>query len=317
MRPFVKKLSVAFAVPVGLLMVSAISSAQSGGSSRTAKVDDNAQTLVLSELGTVIWLEKSEVAALREGVIDRIELQIGMPVKKGSPIGTLYKEVAELTVTKNKLLAENKGPVEKAQAQREVAASKVARNERLNQRIRGAVSEEDMAKDEAEFKFAAASLREAEEQRAVNVAELNLAKQLLSEHTIRAPFDGIIVKRMKNPQESVRANEAVVELANLSKLGVSAYVPLKYAYRVKEGQVVEIQPRLSTAGEDQLPVEKKRFRGKVTFVDPQIQAEVGEEVRIRAEFENPTLELRPGLRVQMKIFLGNDMVAAEPGGNIR
>ena len=73
---------------------------------------------------------------------------------------------------------------------------------------------------------------------------------------------------MKNPGESVRANEAVVELGNLNKLAADAYVPLEYAYRVKEGQVVEIQPRITGGRGEPLPIEKKRFRGKITFVDP-------------------------------------------------
>lgn len=317
MRPIVKMLSLAAAVCAVLSAATAVSPAQSGGSSRTARLDPGGQTLVLSEPGTIIWLDRSEVAALREGVLEEIELQIGMPVRKGAPIGKLHREVAELTVRKNQLLAKNVGAIKKAEAQREVAFSKVARNQRLNQRIPGAVSEEDMAKDEAEAKFADASFIEAKEQQAVNVAELALAQQLLDEHTIRAPFDGIVIKRMKHPSESVRANEAVVELANLHKLGVTAFVPLQYAYRVKEGQVVEIQPRLRTQTGEDLPIENKRFRGKITFVDPQIQADVGEEVRIRAEFENPDLELRPGLRVQITIFLGNEVAAAGPGGNAR
>jgi len=314
MRPIVKKLSFAAVACAGLTGVSAVSTAQSGSSGRGAQLDPSGRTLVLSELGTIIWLERSEVAAFREGVLEEIELQIGMPVKKGDPIGKLHREIAQLTVTKNELLAKNVGAIKKAEAQRDVARSKVARNIRLNNRLPGSVSEEDMAKDEAEFKFADASLVEAQETKAVNGAELALAQRLLDEHTIRAPFDGIIIKRMKHPSESVRANEAVVELANLNKLGVTAFVPLQYAYRVKEGQVIEIQPRLRTQSGEVLPVEKKRFRGKITFVDPQIQADVGEEVRIRAEFENPELELRPGLRVQMTIFLGNEVAAAVPAG---
>jgi RND family efflux transporter MFP subunit len=317
MRPIVKKLSCAVVGCAGLMAASAVSPAQSGSSGRGAKLDPSGQTLVLSEPGTIFWLEKSEVAALREGVLQEIELQIGMPVKKGDPIGKLHREVAELTVTKNQLLAKNIGAIRKAEAQYDVAVSKVARNDRLNKRIPGAVSEEDMAKDEAEAKFAAASLVEAKEQQAVNGAELKLAEQVLEEHTIRAPFDGIIIKRMKHPQESVRANEAVVELANLYRLGVTAFIPLQYAFRVKEGQVIEIQPRLRSQSGEVLPIEKKRFRGKITFVDPQIQADVGEEVRIRAEFENPNLELRPGLRVQMTIFLGNEVAAAVPSGNVQ
>ena len=69
---------------------------------------------------------------------------------------------------------------------------------------------------------------------------------------------------------------------------------------------------LAEAGHDVVVVEKKRFRGKITFVDPEIQP-IGETaVRIRAEFENPGWELRPGLEGQMTIFLPADAAAAIP-----
>ena len=120
---------------------------------------------------------------------------------------------------------------------------------------------------------------------------------------------------MKNPGESVRAKEAVVQLGNLYKLAAYAFVPIEFAYRIKEGQVVEIQPRITEQGKgDLLPIEKKRFRGKITFIDPQIQPVAETSVRIRAEFENPTGELRPGLWVQMTIFLNSDVAAAGPDG---
>ena len=41
--------------------------------------------------GAVDWIEKSDVAALREGVIEKMELQIGMPVKKDGAIGILHQ----------------------------------------------------------------------------------------------------------------------------------------------------------------------------------------------------------------------------------
>ena len=115
---------------------------------------------------------------------------------------------------------------------------------------------------------------------------------------------------MKQPGESVRANEAVVEMGNLDRLAAEAYVSIEYAYRVKIGQVVEIQPR--SKSRTPLPVEKKRFRGKITFVDPEIQP-VGETaVRIRAEFDNPGWELKPGLDAQMTIYLTPEAAAANP-----
>jgi multidrug efflux pump subunit AcrA (membrane-fusion protein) len=173
------------------------------------------------------------------------------------------------------------------------------------------VSAEDVAKAEGDLNVAEAQIKEARENRAIAGAELDLAKRTLDEHTILAPFPGLVLKRMKHPGESVRANEAVIELGDLSKLSADAYVPLEFAFRVKEGQVVEIQPRISTGRGEPLPIEKRRFRGKITFVDPQIQPVAETAVRIRAEFENPG-DLRPGLMVQMTIFMTPDVAAAEP-----
>jgi RND family efflux transporter MFP subunit len=236
-----------------------------------------------------------------------MELQIGHEVKKGGTIGILHSEVAKLTVTKAQLQAESTGAVEKAQAQKEVAVSVVARNKRLNERKPGMVSAEDVAKAEGELNVAEAQRHEAIEQQRIAAAEFDLAKETYNQHTIRAPFDGVVFRRMKNPGESVRAGDAVVTLGNLSRLCVDPFVPLEYAYRVKVGQVVEIRVQLTGSGS--LPIEKKKFRGKVTFVSPELQS-VGEDgVRIRAEFDNPNFELKPGLMVKVTIFVPDEVAS--------
>jgi RND family efflux transporter MFP subunit len=263
-----------------------------------------AETLVVDD-ASIDWIERSNVAALREGVIDRMELQIGMPVAKGKPIGYLHSEMAELTVKKAEVAARSIAPKAKAKAQQDLALAVVAINKRLNERIKGSVSFEEMAKAEAELKVATASIAEAEEKIMLDEAELAMARRALEEHTIVAPFEGIVIERMKHPGESVRANEAVVKLGNLGKLRARAFVPLEYAYRVKEGQIVEIQPRLVGSRENPLPIEKKRFQGKITFVDPEIQPIAETAVRIYAEFENKDFELKPGLRATMTIYLNS------------
>jgi RND family efflux transporter MFP subunit len=293
-----------------LMLLSVAALGQSGGPS-APPANSAVQSLVLDEPARIDWIEKSDVAALREGVIETMELQIGMPVKKGGLIGVLHKRIAELTVAKTKLQADSTAPFEKATAQREVALAVVAINQRLEKRKPGMVSAEEIAKAEGELKVAEAQRHEALENQEIAKAELKLAERTLEEHKIVAPFPGVIIKRMKNPSESVRASEAVVQLGNLSKLCANAYVPLAYAYRVKEGQVVEIQPLIiGPRGGEPLPIEKKRFRGKITFVDPQIQAVAETAVRIRAEFQNPDFELRPGLEVRMTIYLTPDAAAA-------
>ena len=137
-------------------------------------------------------------------------------------------------------------------------------------------------------------IKEADENRKIAKAELDLAKQTLEEHTIMAPFDGIVTKRMKNPGESVRANEAVVELGNLNHLAADAYVPLEYAYRVKEGQIVEIQPRHAGRAR-RCPSRRSGSGARSPSSIPRSSRSAETAVRIRAEFENPGWELRPGL----------------------
>jgi RND family efflux transporter MFP subunit len=262
-------------------------------------------TLVV-EGATVDWVEKSKVAALREGVIDRMELSNGMPVAKGKPIGYLHSEIAELSVKKAALAAKSQGPKAEAEAKKQLSLAVVAVNERLEKRQPGLVSYEEKLKAEAEVKVATAMVLQAREKVLLDEAELALAQRALEEHKIIAPFDGIVIERLKNAGERVGVNEAVVVLANMDKLKVWAYVPLENAFQIKVGQIVEIQPTLSKDRKGApLAIEQKRVRGKITFVDPQFQP-IGENAkRIVAEFDNKDQELMPGLKTRMTIYLNS------------
>jgi multidrug efflux pump subunit AcrA (membrane-fusion protein) len=302
----------AVAMAVALVTTLSVAALAQNGQDQPATASPTATALVLSELGTVDWIEKSDVAALREGVIEKMELRLGDPALVSKPIGYLHREAAELTVAKNKIQAESRGAIEKGKAALDVAVTIVAINKRLNEKKPGMVSKEEMAKAEGELKVADAQILEAMENQKVAQAELALARQILKEHTVVAPFDGVVIKRYKNPGESVRANEAVVLIGKLSRLAVNAYVPLKHAFKVKEGQIVEIRPRIDSAEGGNEEFESLSFRGKITFVDPQIQAMVGAERRVRAEFENTNFKLSPGLKVQMTIYLTDDVASRIP-----
>jgi RND family efflux transporter MFP subunit len=287
-------------------MLSAISLAQGPKAPARGADPSSGEVLVLDHDATIEWIEKADVAALREGVLSSMELKIGMPVEKGGVIGMLHDEIAALTVAKAKLAADGKASEEKAIAQKELAETVVARNQRLQKYGANLVSKEDVEKAIAEVKVAAALQAEAVEKRALDNAEYELAKQVLREHVIRAPFSGVVYERLKNPGESVRANEPVVRLGNLDKLRAYAYAPLAFASRIKEGQVVDIQILLDGGEGGSQPLEQKRFRGKITFVDPQVAPVADQAVRIFAEFENKEHELRPGFKAKMTVYLNTE-----------
>jgi multidrug efflux pump subunit AcrA (membrane-fusion protein) len=61
-----------------------------------------------------------------------------------------------------------------------------------------------------------------------------------------------------------------------------------------------------------LPIERKRFRGKLTFVDPQIQAVAETAFRVYAEFDNKDFDLKPGLKGTLTIYLNSEAGAPAP-----
>lgn len=254
---------------------------------------------------TVEWIERSQVAPLIEGNLESIELEIGKTVEKDGTIAFLYRKKALLTVAKAELAAKSTGAVEKAEAQKDQAISVVARNDRLMRKDANYVPKEDIEKAQAELKMAIAMIKEAQEQRALARAEYDLARNQLEEHTIKAPFSGVIIKWLKKPGESVSAREPVVEMGNLDKLRVFVYLPLEAATRVKEGDVVEFQPRLSELRGGSHPISQKKFRGVVTFIDPQVQAVNETALRVYAEIKNPNHELRPGYKGTLTVFLNS------------
>ncbi len=270
----------------------------------------NDQNILTVDDGKVDWIYKSDVSALREGVLDKMEITIGKEVRRGGSIGQLHKTLAELAVAKAKVAADGKAAKAKAEAQQELAFAVVARNERLRKKDPNLVSAEEMNKAEAELKVAVALIIEAQENQALARAELAIAQQSLDEHFIKAPFDGVVIEELKRPGESVRANEPVVRVGNLDKLRVFAFIPLDYVSRIGEETTVEFQPRVTGVRGGTMEIEQKRFVGKITFVDPQIQPISETAIRIYADFENPTKELKPGMQGSLTIRLNPAKPAA-------
>lgn len=276
---------------------------------RSAKESARLEGDSLIVLGNIDWLQKSEIAALREGVLENLELKEGMFVKKGGVIGSLHAEAAKLAAAKAKIAAESKGNLERSKAAVKLAESIIARD--LNLVRKNAIPTEEVEKHQAELLVAEADKLRADEEIKLNRAEYDMANRMVEEHTITAPFDGIVINVMKRSQESVRANEPVVTLGNPEIYRVTSFIPVDYAYSVKPGQEVLIRPFVDQV---ELPVEKNVYRGKVSFVDHEIQAVAETATRVFVEVPNVDGMLRPGLQAEMTIRLttpeGNAKAAA-------
>jgi len=275
-----------------------------------AQVQGQAQrgeTLVIEE-ATVDWIQRSDVSARVDGVLEKLELGFGkLADREGAVIGSLHSKKAKLYVAKATIASLNKASKAKGEAEFLRASSVVDRNDEMLRRDRSIVSKEEQGKAIAEKSIAKALIDEAVENQTLAKAELRLAEEQLEEHTIRAPFRGVVYDVMKHPGEAVRTGDAIVRLGNLDKLRVFAYIPLDYKSRVKVGSQVLIRPRVNGVRPGGANPTDKGYPGVITFVDPQVQPVSETAIRVHAEFANSKQELEPGLKVSVTIFL-------EPGG---
>ena len=250
--------------------------------------------------GNITWLVMSDVSALTEGVINKMERKAGDQVRTNDEVGELYARKAELTVAKAKIAAENVSAIAKGQAQKELAQSELAKLIRIGKMGKFA-SQSEVEKAEAEVKVGDALVQEAREQKKLNEADLEIARQNLLEHKILAPFDGVITERLKHPGESVRSQEPVFRLGKVDTLKFHGDLLVADSYRIKKGDIVDVTPEIEN---DDLPIEKKRFRGKITLISQEVASLNKAVVRVEAEIQNNTaLELRPGLKANMVVYL--------------
>jgi RND family efflux transporter MFP subunit len=234
--------------------------------------------------GSLDWHEQSDLSAKREGVINSIEFQVGMHVEKDMEVGRLYDEIAQLTVTKQKIIAESVGQTTEAKAKKQLASANLARLLMLQRMREGYVSKEEVDKAVAEVNVADALIISAEEKSKVDNAEYRLAEQALADHSIRAPFAGIVIERYKNPGEAVRANEPVVRLGKTDRFRFVAWVPLEAAQRIHANDVVEFHPEVEGAN---LPIEQQVFTGKISSISREVSTVHHTEARVLAEIDNP------------------------------
>jgi Cu(I)/Ag(I) efflux system membrane fusion protein/cobalt-zinc-cadmium efflux system membrane fusion protein len=108
---------------------------------------------------------------------------------------------------------------------------------------------------------------------------------------VRSPFSGFVIQRQIEEGGYVKAGTMLFRIADLSRIWVEAHI---YEYEfawVSEGQEAEMT----------LPYLPGRvFSGRVSYVYPYLQPKT-RDVVVRLEFENPDLDLKPDMYVDVRI----------------
>ena len=199
------------------------------------QVEASAGTPILTASGYVVARRKAVVSAKIQGRLSELRVEEGSVVREGQTLARLESIDYEAQVTRSK------AAVLRAEAE-------------LSENRRQLRLADDMAKQKVisddQREAAASRVKIAEAQLAQASADLSFAEAQLQNTVIRAPFSGVVVKKMAEVGESVApippgvnistSSGAIVALADLETLEVEADVAEANVAKVGGGQPAEV-----------------------------------------------------------------------------
>ncbi len=222
----------------------------------------------------------AKVAALVPGRIARVLVVEGDRVKEG-------QSLAEI---ENTLLLEQARQAEAAvaQAKASVENARLAAQREENLIGRGISSRKEVEDARTQLAVNTATLNQAE-------AGLATAKAQLARATVRAPFDGTVVKRFAAAGEQVdgTAAQPVIEVAQIETLELMGTVPAARLAEIRSGEAFSFETNAAPDG---------KFTARVVSILPAVDPATNNgTVRIRVENSKQRLKLGQYLSIDLPL----------------
>jgi len=226
--------------------------------------------------------ETVSISAHVEAVIDEILVDRGSRVSKGDVLVELQADVQRASLEIARLRAVAKAPLKSQQVRLSYAELVLGRNEDLHHRNVASLTELDQARSAKEL--AEVGILEAQEQRKLDLLEVERSESILALYTLRSPIDAVVMDRMLSVGERAEEQE-ILRLAQVDPLYVEVFAPVSSWGKIAVGTAVEVFPEEPVAGP---------HRATVVVVDPAIDAASG-TFRVRLELPNPDYAIPAGL----------------------
>ena len=248
---------------------------------RTALVTHQSMDTSIRTVGAMAYDETriTEVHPKIAGWVEQTFVDyIGKTVRRGEPLLTIYSP--ELVSTQHEYLL-----ALRAQAQLSTSSF-------------------------AETRDGAATLLEATRDRLrlwdvsdAQIAEIERTGQVQKTMTIYSPFDGVVLERNTFAGQYITPETATAKIADLSRIWVVAQI-FEYETRaVKLGQEARIEFPYGQS--------TRALTGRITFIYPDIDPQT-RRARVRIEFTNPGLQLKPETYVTVTIQVAGGHQLAVP-----
>lgn len=213
------------------------------------------------------------------------EAQIAAEV--GGRISEILRDESDAVAVDEILLRidPEKRELELANARAQHAEAAAAVNEARREQRRLEQLQKRGATSQAQLDAANTALEAARSRHRATQAQLGVAERALRDAEVRAPFAGVIARRMVSRGEYVMPGQSLYELVAMDPVEVEFHLPERDSGRVTLGQPVSVRVA---------PQPDRVFEARVSMVSPTIDSRT-RTLRVEAQLPNPTGELRPGL----------------------
>ena len=222
-----------------------------------------------------------KVTPIARGIVTKVHVELGMTVKRGTPLATLFS--AELADAQTKYLSMT--------AMLEADHKKLQRVSRLVEI--GAASRQELEEVTAIHASRATEV-EAARQRLLllgltrdHIEVLTSPSLVVSEIVVPAPIDGVITGRLANLGQVVSMGQELFVVTDLSEVWVIGDLYEQDFQTVRVGSEASI----STPAYPNLTL-----RGRVSYIDPRVDPQA-RTAKVRVEVPNPEGRLRLGMYV--------------------
>jgi HlyD family secretion protein len=261
-------------------------------------VQPSAGTPILTASGYVVARRKAVVSAKIQGRLSELRVEEGSVVREGETLARLESTDYEASVWRAQA-AVQRAEADLAEYQRQLRLS----DDLAKQRI--------VSEDQREA--AASRVRIAEAQLAQAGADLAFAEAQLQNTVIRAPFSGVVVKKMAEVGESVApippgvnistSSGAIVALADLATLEVEADVAEANVAKVASGQPAEVTVEA---------IPDRRYKAVLRQVIPTADRTKA-TVQVKVTILDKDKDLKPEMSAKVT-FLEPEKKASTPAG---
>jgi len=225
------------------------------------------------------------------GLLDEVLVKRGDKVSKGQIIARLESSVEQRNIALKEVQAKTTATID-AQKERLILSQKTLKRSMVLVK-KNVVTKQEIDELQATVKINERELVRVRTDQQLAKLELERAKAILEQRTIRSPVDGIIIEQVLSAGEYIDNDTHIVLLANMDPLFVETFLPVTLYRKVHKGMTAVIKPEEPIGGEHQ---------ATISIIDQVFDSASG-TFGVRLELPNPDKSLPAGLRCQVTFTL--------------